>query len=125
MGIWIKNWLAGAREKTSTVSVAGKAMEVRWSVRAAHELAKRSSPLIMELELAFACFARKEVKFHEVMDSEYDLVRVNDKLMLRVSTVIPGTCDAGAPGKSLSRSFVPHWVRIDYAKGQWVGDYGL
>ena len=112
-----------------TVAVGGKALEVRWSPRAGRALAGRTQPLIVELELAFACFARKGIRFHDLSDEggrEDGLVRVNDKLALRVSTVVPGSCVSGAAGeRAAARNFVPRWVRIDHAKGNWTGEYGL
>ncbi|MDA8382368.1 MAG: hypothetical protein M0037_04755 [Betaproteobacteria bacterium] len=111
-----------------TVAVGGKALEVRWSPRAGRALAARTQPLIVELELAFACFARKELRFHEVADEcapKEGLVPVNDKLALRVSSVIAQSCGAGRPGREApAASFVPHWVRIDHSGGHWIGDYG-
>ncbi len=118
----------GEGDASKTVAVGGKALEVRWSPRAGRALAGRTQPLIVELELAFACFARKEVRFHDLSGDarEVGLVRVNDKLVLRVSTMVPGSCEPNATGeKAMVRNFVPRWVRIDHAKGNWIGEYGL
>ena len=118
----------GKGDSRTTVAVGGKTLEVRWSSRAGRALAARTQPLIVELELAFACFARKDLRFHEVADEcarKAGLVRVNDQLALRVSSVITQSCGAGRPGREMpAASFVPRWVRIDYTRGHWMGDYG-
>ena len=131
MAGWLANWFGG-RESNTVVTVSGKALEVRCSMAAGRALAGRASPLIVEMELAFACFARKEMRFHEVLGkiaADGSLVQVNEKLALLVSTVIPDSCDAGVSGgkgtRVPARNFVPQWVRIDYAKGRWGGEYGL
>ena len=131
MAGWLANWLGG-QESSTVVTVSGKALEVRCSAAAGRALAGRASPLIVEMELAFACFARKEMRFHEVpgkLAVDGSLVPVNEKLALLVSTVIPDSCEAGVSSgraaRAPARNFVPRWVRIDYAKGRWGGEYGL
>ena len=128
---WFSKWLVGA-DSTATVKVCGKSLEVRCSASAERVLSGRISPLIVELELAFACFARKEIRFREMSKNpllDGSLVWVRDQLALRVSTVVPDFCQAGAPEgtatKAPIRSFVPRWVRIDHARGKWIGEYGL
>ena len=131
MAGWLSKWLGG-RESATTVAVCGKPLEVRCSAAAQRALAGRLSPLVVEMELTFACFARKEIRFHEIPENtlpDGGLVRVSEQLALRVSTVVadfcaPGAADGAAP-KAPARSFVPRWVRIDHARGKWVGEYGL
>lgn len=131
MAGWFSKWLVGA-ESTATVEVCGKSLEVRCSASAERALSGRISPLIVELELAFACFARKEIRFREMSKTpllDGSLVWVRDQLALQVSTVVSDFCQAGAPEgtatKAPIRSFVPRWVRIDHARGKWIGEYGL
>lgn len=126
-GKWTR-WF-GDRESRTVVSVCGKVLEVRCSAAAARALAARDSPLIVELELVFACFARKEIRFYESsgeVGTHGSPIPVNGTLALRILTIVPDACEAGA-GKATSapaRNFVPRWVRIDHVKGRWVGEYG-
>ena len=57
-------WLGG-RATHAVITVSGKELEVRWSAAVERLLNLRETPLIVELELAFACMARKTVRFHE------------------------------------------------------------
>ena len=124
------NWLTlftGSMVSSATVTISGKTIEVFCSANAERALAKRDRPLIVEIELAFACFARKQVFFHETSTSK-PAIEVNGKLALLISTIIPDTCGVTTKTKSTSttlRNFMPKWVRVDYVKGKWVGEYGL
>ena len=176
----------------ATVNISGKDIEVFCSSTADRALARRTMPLIVELELAFACFVRKKVHFHETSTS-LNVIHVNGKLALLISTIVPDTCEittnghdkdstpenevilagmmpggrqlanlpclsaciaqAGPCPLSLNsppqaverntvslrefhvksenaatitlRNFMPKWVRVDFVKGKWVGEYGL
>ncbi len=125
------NWFTlftGSKASNTMVNISGKNIEIVFSPSAARALAKRDTPLIVELELAFACFARKQVHFHEASTNK-KVVDVTRHLALLISTIVPDTCDAatdgsGRPATAL-RNFMPKWVRLDFVKGQWLGDYGL
>ena len=125
------NWLklfTGNKGASATANISGKEVGVFCSARADRALAKRDTPLIVEIELAFACFARKQVHFHETSANK-NVIEVNEKLALLITTIIPDTCEVTAQAKDAARaplrSFMPKWVRIDYVKGKWVGEYGL
>lgn len=125
------NWLTlfiGSKGSSATVNIPGKGVEVFCSASADRALAKRDMPLIVELELAFACCARKQVYFHETSTSG-NVIEVNGKLALQITTIVPDTCGVISEGKSTARTalrnFMPKWVRIDCVKGKWVGEYGL
>lgn len=117
-----------SKGSNTTVDIAGHAVDVTCSASAAAALARRDGPLIVELELAFACFARKQVYFHETSTSK-DLIPVDGKLALLISTIVPDTCaiadQVGSRTATALRSFMPKWIRLDYVKGAWVGEYGL
>ena len=124
---WLSR-LTGNKGSSKTVRISGKEIEVFCSARADRALAERNLPLVVEIELAFACFARKQVHFHETSTSEH-VIEVNGKLALLITTIVPDTCEATAKAKGAARTtvrnFMPKWVRIDCAKGKWVGEYGL
>ena len=121
----------GSRKSRAVITISGKEVEVRWSAAAARQLTKRETPLIVELELAFACMARKTVRFHESLDLTAafgSLIPVTETLALRIVTCVPDVCAAEAPSATVRnpalRQFVPRWVRIDHVQGAWVGEYG-
>lgn len=125
------NWLSrltGNKGSSKMVHISGKQIEVFCSARADRALAERDLPLVVEIELAFACFARKQVHFHETSTSG-NVIEVNEKLALQITTIVPDTCEvttkAKGAAKAAVRNFMPKWVRIDCVKGKWVGEYGL
>lgn len=126
MGLFTR--LTGNKGSNTTVKTSGKDIEVFCSASAEKELVKRDAPLIVEIELAFACFARKEVRFHEIPPRE-DTIEVNEQLSLLVTTIIPDTCEPTSKNAATTRvtlhNFMPKWVRVDCIKGKWVGEYGL
>ena len=121
----------GGRASRAVVTVSGKELEVRWSAAAERLLTTRDTPLIVELELAFACMARKTVRFHESPDPTApsgSRIPVTETLALRIVTRIPDACAAPTTSATVRnptlRQFVPRWVRIDHVQGVWVGEYG-
>lgn len=124
------NWLArlsGHGVTTTTINVSGKEIDVFCSARAGKELARREQPLVVEVELAFACMARKQVRFHD-KPCDTGIIDVNEKLRLFITAVVPNICESGdmkTTASGRARNFSPKWVRIDYVKGEWVGEYGL
>ncbi len=125
------NWLSrltGYRGSTATIKISGKEIEVICSASADKALAQRNHPLVVEIELAFACFARKQVRFHDTPGGN-NVIDVNEKLALQITTIIPDTCEVAAENKTATRAtllnFMPKRVRIDYAKGKWAGEYDL
>lgn len=126
------NWLSrltGNMGSTTTIKISGKDIEVHCSASADKALAQRDQPLLVEIELAFACFARKQVFFHDAPTGRKNVIDVNEKLALLITTIIPDTCDVVIEAKTTTRAalrnFMPKWVRVDYAKGKWHGEYGL
>jgi hypothetical protein len=124
------NWLsrfAGHADSSMTINVTGRKIEVRCSARANQALAKREQPLVVELELAFACFARKQVRFHDAPTGG-EVIHVNERLGLLITAIIPNTCErdkAKAATEITANKFMPKRVRIDYFHGAWVGEYDL
>jgi hypothetical protein len=124
------NWLSlltGRGHSTTIVKVSGKEIEILCSARANKALSQREQPLVAELELAFACVARKQVRFHDPSPGK-EVIGVNEKLALLITAIIQNTCEVTEEKSALrfqTRNFMPKWVRIDFAKGEWVGDYGL
>lgn len=123
---WLSR-LMGNRGSTTTIKIAGKEIEVICSASADKALVQRDCSLAVEIELAFACFARKQVFFHNTPGGD-NVIDVNEKLALLITTIIPDTCErveTKTTTRITLRNFIPKWVQIDYAKGKWVGEYGL
>ena len=125
----LRGW--GGRESRAVITVSGKAVEVRWSPAAEHQLTGRETPLIVELELAFACMVRKTVRFYEspgLTAPSGSRIPVTETLALRIVTRVPDACAAEAASGMVRnpalRQFVPRWVRVDHVQGAWVGEYG-
>lgn len=125
------DWLSritGNTGTTLTTTIAGKEVGVYCSPRAGKELARRKAPLFVEIELAFACIARKAVHFHESARPA-EVIMLNDHLALQVTTCLPESGQDATAHAPLTqpglRHFLPKWVRIDYSKGGWRGDYGF
>lgn len=125
------NWIASlmnGEESRSIIKMGDREIEVFCSPRADIALAKRDQALIVEARLSFGCLVRKEVRFLELPAAE-NAIKVNMKLWLLVTTFLPAVCEIGAQGQAVAsprlREFAPKWVRIDYTRGRWIGDYGL
>lgn len=123
---WLSR-LTGGEESNTQIDVSGKTIEIFSSIRANKELMKRALPLVVELELAFACIARKKVRFHETPTGA-NVINVHEKLTLQITTIVPDVCSTttpNAPKSAAARIFLPKWVRIDYSGRNWIGEYGL
>lgn len=110
----------------------GKPFRVILSGAAQRALAARSTPLIAEMELYFSCLTRLQVRFYD-SDPDASATMVNGGLAVRFRPVVSQRCDlhevAGKPPLTdapLAKRapFVPHWLRLDFRKGKWVGEFG-
>ena len=118
------------RASRTVITLSGKEVEVRGSA-AACLLTVRETPLIVELELAFACMVRKRVRFHEspaLTAASGSCIPVTETLTLQIVTRVPDSCATPTSSATVRnpalRQFVPRWVRIDPVQGVWVGEYG-
>lgn len=114
------------------VALEGRDVRVHLTRAAQQALAQRAAPLVAEMELYFSCLIRLRVRFLE-NDSAGGTTPVSDKLAIRFRPVAGRRCDLHAvEGEQpledfpiVRRSpFVPHWLNIDYRKGEWVGKFG-
>jgi hypothetical protein len=113
-------------------TLEGKPLRVTLSDAAQRALAQRSTPLIAEMELYFSCLLRLRVRFYE-RDEGASATPINAQLSIRFRPVMSRRCDLQeVKGKSplddfpiVNRApYVPHWLRLDYVKGEWVGEFG-
>ncbi len=130
--IQLLSLLSRSRDSITAVQLAGSSIQVISTARADAALKRRDGVLIVEAELTFACIAHKQVRFHDRLaenTSHSRILRVHDKLILQLTTVIPASC-AMPEGKHannlpVARNFTPHWIRIDHVNNHWQGEYGL
>lgn len=110
----------------------GRSFRVILSGAAQRALAARSRPLVAEMELYFSCLTRLRVRFYDD-DPDASATRISEQLAVRFRPVVSQRCDlhetAGKPplmDAPLARRapFVPHWLRLDYKKGAWIGEFG-
>jgi hypothetical protein len=120
------------RAQILDTTLEGKPFRIIMSGAAQRELAARSTPLVAEMELYFSCLTRLQVRFYDT-DPNATATRINDGLAVRFRPVVSQRCDlhevAGKPPLTdapLAKRapFVPHWLRLDYRRGEWVGEFG-
>jgi hypothetical protein len=84
------------------------------------------------LELYFSCLIRKKVRFYQDAGTG-EFIRATDKLSIGFRPVMTQQCSVhdtgGAPPLTdfeikNPAYFIPHWLRIDFRKGEWRGEFG-
>lgn len=120
---------------SNTVQINGRPVSVEWSKAAARELARRTLPLVVELELYFSCLVKKFVHFHESAPDR-GLIPVSDKLTVFFRSVTSTACSfdvADRLGRQpeieldtpQSKQIGPRRVSIDYVHGKWRGNFWI
>jgi len=124
-----------------SIELDGRSIAVKLSKSAIKALAQRSTPLLAEMELYFSCLIRKQVRFRDVSatDKSNDentptTVAINEHLQVCFRPVMTRVCGKDYEGDEPpltdfpivnSRAYVPRWLRIDYRKNQWQGEFGF
>lgn len=123
------------RTEMATVVINGREVCVEWTAAAAHALARRETPIHVELELYFSCLVKKFVHFRE--DSRgRPTVAVNDKLRLYFRPVVSTVCSIDVAERldrqpemeidsEALRRIAPKQVFIDHVAGIWRGNFVL
>lgn len=120
---------------TATVSINGKPLAVEWTRSAARELANRSQPLIVELELYFSCLVKKFVNFHDAAPGR-ETTQVTDKLHLYFRSVTSTACTMEVAERlgrqpeteldtTTARKLAPKRIRLDFSRGQWQANFWM
>jgi hypothetical protein len=115
------------------VDINGKSLSLTVSRVARDRLERLDSPLLLEMELYFSCLVRKRVYVREG-DDVGDMVAVSDNLWLRFRPVVTERCvmrevdTANPPVKDMPMEnperFFPHWLTVDYSRGEWLAEFG-
>lgn len=121
----------------NNITMLGKTIKLDISKKAEQQLQKRSHPLVVEMELYFSCLLRKEIRIREVQRAEQGeefCAQVSDKLHLSFRPVMTkscsvSSCDGDSPPLSdfpieKPQSYIPKWLKLDFKKGEWCGDFG-
>ena len=114
------------------IEILGKKVDVSLSHAAIAALSKRDKLLVAEMELYFSCLIRKKVRFKE--NSSDNLVEVINNFSVRFRPVMTKECGIDYEGDEppltdfpveKPAAFVPHWLKIDFKKNQWIGEFGF
>lgn len=115
------------------ININNKQVEIKLTKAANRAIQQRTSPLFAEMELYFSCLVRKKVRFYET-NNDAEHINVNENLNVRFRPVMTQACsisdtDEGVPVVTdfpiaNPSAFVPHWLRIDYRAGEWLGEFG-
>ena len=127
----LQRWRHGMRHRRR-LRMGERWLELRWTERAERELARRETPLIVELQLLFSCVIKKRVLFHETAD--FERVRATPRIELAWRPVASAACDPVVfardypVGKAMpaprAARMTPRWAEIDYRDGHWQGSFG-
>ena len=115
------------------VELDGRTVNCELSARATQALAARATPLVAEMELYFSCLIRKRVRFPDSPHADAHRVRVSNQLTLCFRPVMTRACavsevedkpELEAFPISHPEAFVPKWLKLDFRRGQWSGEFG-
>jgi len=123
------------------ITMLGKTIKLDISKKAKQQLETRTHPLYVEMELYFSCLLRKEIRIRENMreafgdkrDKEF-CARISDALHISFRPVMTkscsvSSCEGDSPPLSdfpieKPQHYVPKWLKLDFKKGEWCGDFG-
>lgn len=115
------------------VEIFGRSVSVESSRAAVEALARLSAPLQVEMELYFSCLIRKAVRFGEdtcgtTFSEAGPKLRVGFRPVQTKNCRISALTSHVAPLEDLPiakpEPFVPKWLKIDYGKKGWSGEFG-
>lgn len=116
------------------INLHGKNVRVELTNAAHHALDKLTTPLVAEIHLIFGCLVVKRVWFKPISNAESATISGN--LFASFRTVrYANNCrlshiDSGEEEPSDyqivldKKTFVPHWLKINFKSNKWVGTYG-
>lgn len=127
--------------REQNIEMMGKEIKFEISAKAERELAGRVTPLFVEMELYFSCLLRKQIRIYEnngnlqaeKADGNFS-VQLTDNLHISFRPVMTKSCSVSScegekPPLSdfpieKPQSYVPKWLKLDFRKGEWCGDFG-
>ena len=119
----------------SRIKLGERELELRLTARGASALRTQRESLDIEMELYFSCFLRKRVNFlAHARGDVASRAALTDNVSVSFRPVMTRACHVqevvGAPELETmplvrTRQFTPKWLELDYAKGQWSGEFGF
>lgn len=115
-----------------SVNISGKTVNVNLTQSARQALSNAAGPIQVEMELYFSCLIRKRVLFRDG-GMELPGVPVADNLYVQFRPVMTRQCGKDYDGDEPpladfpiedATPFVPRWLKIDYRRGKWLGEFG-
>ncbi len=119
------------------VEMLGKQIQVEISKHAERQLSNRKTPLFVEMELYFSCLLRKEIRIRETLREKLDeefSAQLSESLHISFRPVMTKSCSVSScagdkPPLSdfpieRPQSYIPKWLKLDFKKGKWCGDFG-
>ncbi|MCW8887642.1 MAG: hypothetical protein OQK25_01120 [Gammaproteobacteria bacterium] len=125
-------WLNPAKLSNSII-IRGHAVAINITRRAENQLALRTAPLIVEMQIYFSCVVKKRVLFHE--SSELETTEVNDRMQVGFRAVQSNSCDPVEFANNFpikqpietegATKMHPKSLTLDYKHGQWIGEFTI
>ncbi len=133
----LTRWL-NPSEHQAELQLRDQPLAVRWTGRAERQMRRLAQPLLVEMQLYFSCVVKKRVLFHEQQGEqplEQEGIKVNERLQVIFRTVQSNACDpvefaAHYPEQreldsTAAKRMHARALRIDYADGQWQGEFEI
>lgn len=117
-----------------SLTLNDRTLAIEFTPAAQAALAKRNSPLYVQMELYFSCLIRLKVRFYEAapeMDTAW--LPVSENVYVSFRPVMTAQCNNDYQGEEppltdfpIARDapFTPRWLHLDYRQGQWQGEFG-
>ncbi len=114
------------------IQLLGRDLRVELSAAAVRALEARAVPLQVEMELYFSCLIRKRVLFDAPQRGEAAWIGQGLSLSFRPVMSRGGCSMSGTDPEGLlvdlptgePQRFVPRWLKLDYRRGEWRGEFG-
>ncbi|VAW80003.1 hypothetical protein MNBD_GAMMA12-2712 [hydrothermal vent metagenome] len=128
----VERWMHPFR-RFMNANIQDRAIDIKITRRAEKALHKRTSPMLIEMQLYLSCMVKKRVIFHEKDESKSS--KVNDQLSLKFRTVVATACDPVEFAKNYpvkeelntvaTSKLSPSSLKIDYRQDQWIGEFDI
>jgi hypothetical protein len=115
-----------------TLSLGGRALNLRLSAAAAQALRAAPGPRVVEMELYFSCLIRKRVRVIDAPHPDALCAAVDDHLTVCFRPVMTRACAIDGQAPELEsfpirrpEAFTPRWLTLDIRAGNWSGEFGF
>jgi hypothetical protein len=119
---------------TKSIQLGHRAVQLQLSRAAEAALARRTTPLVAEMELYFSCLIRKRVRFPEQPHADALCATASDSLVVCFRPVMTRACSmqevAGQPELDAfpirrPDAFIPKSLSLDFHHDTWSGEFGF